>query len=412
MDPKLQKKYAAIQEAVNELNTMRFKDIDGCVKYRGLGFDLWYTSLIVNMEINRDIPKEYVKKRLVKKLSDPSVSTLTPAYIYEKTEEIVTEYQQFRRRKFVLATDIQLPSEFPYKRISILDNIIKFGGASDPEYYQRTIDHHILEKLPPPDSNFRRVRAYITARGEEEAFQNGLNTLNVFRALFNLFISNQSVTILESELSFKPQCYACNGPYYFLEQVDGESDTKIYFQSEFRSEVRKLNNIATKLSDPSKLRSFFRKAKRSVGQVEEMSYILDRYITVLDSRSYDDAFLRLWSVLELVTNTSGAGFSHEKTVKRASAIYQDRKKAEYLLNSMKYIRNQFVHNNLSQDISSLIMGQLKNTVENHILELLGSIVNVTRLEDYGKFLDLASTGDDLEQKKRWLQLIMKRRQII
>lgn len=402
----MQKRYAAIQEAVNQLNTMRFKDEDGYVKYRGLGFDLWYTSLIVNMGIDSDIPKEYVKKRLLKKLFDPSVVTLTPAFTYEKMEEIAGEYRQSSLRKFKLNTDIQLPAAFYYQTIKILDNIIKFGGASDPAYYKRTIDNHILEKLPPPDSNFRRVRVYVFARGEEEAFQKALTTLNVFRALFNLFVSYRSITILESEPSYKPQCYVCNGPYYFLKQVVGESVTKVYFQSEFWSEVRNLNNIADRLSDPTKLRSFFGKARSGVGQVKEMPYVLDRYITALDSRSYDDAFLRLWSVLELVTNTSGAGFSHKVTVKRASAIYKDRKKVEYLLGSMRYIRNQLVHENIPQDISSLIMGQLKNTVEDHIHKLLGNIFKVTRLEEYGKFLDLASTGDDLEQKKGWMELIL------
>src|SRR5690606_41821336 len=112
MDPKLQKKYAAIQEAVNELNIMRFKDIDGCVKYRGLGFNLWYTSLVVNMKIDRNITTEYVKKRLIQKLSDPLVGTLTPAYIYEKEDGIASVYKEFRRRKFVQATHVQLPTEY------------------------------------------------------------------------------------------------------------------------------------------------------------------------------------------------------------------------------------------------------------------------------------------------------------
>jgi len=60
---------------------------------------------------------------------------------------------------------------------------------------------------------------------------------------------------------------------------------------------------------------------------------------------------------------------------------------------MRYIRNQLVHENLSHDISSLIMGQLKNTVEDHIRKLLGNICKLASLEDYGKFLDMASRGD-------------------
>lgn len=400
------KKKENIEIPIQELNKIRKIDSSGKVTFSGDNFDLWRSVLIANIDPDGNTPLRIIENGLTKVLFDKSKKSLDQKSIKGGLAKVKNAFKSRKEERYTILSDIQLSPEFRFKRLKIIGNTIYFGISSENNDYRKVGDLSGLEKIPKPNSNFRSVRVKVFAKSEEHAFEIGIKTINVFRALYNLLIAYHRVTIHESVPELKPNCCIANGPFLFLKYKTGKISDTVHFYPDFRNDVQHVE-ITRKLERVERLPVFAKKALQTSKFSEVLPDILDRYITALDRRTYEDSYLRLWSLLEFITDTSSPGSNHETTVKRASGIYKDKERTQYLINSLREIRNGLVHESTSDKISSVITGHLKNIVEDHIIRLIHNPFNVSNRQEYGEVLQLASTGGDLRKKVRLIRSVLK-----
>lgn len=393
-----------IEIPIQELNKIRQIDSSGNVTFSDNNFDFWRSILIANLDLDGSIPLKIIENGLTNILFDKSKKTLDRKSIKDGLGKVISRFKSTTEKRYTILSDVQLSPEFRFKRVKILGNTLNFGTSSENNDYTKLDDFYDLAKIPKPDSNFRNVRVQIVAKSEEHAFETGIKTINVFRALYNILIAYHRVTLRESVPEMNPNCCVANGPFVFIINGNGEISDTVHFYPDFRNEVQH-KDITHKLASVERLPIFIRKALKTSKFSEVLPEVLDRYITALDRRTYEDAYLRLWSLLEFITNTSSLGSNHETTMKRAAGIYKDIERAKYLINSMREIRNHLVHESTSERISSTIMGHLKNIVEDHILKLIYNPFKVSTLSEYGEILQLTSTGN-LQKKIRLIRSVL------
>lgn len=142
------------------------------------------------------------------------------------------------------------------------------------------------------------------------------------------------------------------------------------------------------------MRSLIRKCRFGV-RLEE---VMIRYCRALDCVDQNTAFLKLWGVLEYVTNTGRMSYEH--TVRRASYIYRDPFLQRPVLQGLCESRNRSVHAGVD-DIARESVVRLHRFVADMILFLLQTSSFFASQEEVGRFLSLP---DGKEELMRGVQL--------
>ena len=87
--------------------------------------------------------------------------------------------------------------------------------------------------------------------------------------------------------------------------------------------------------------AFFRRRLRKHKYPDIIRESIIRYTRSLDERILPTAFIKLWGVLELLTDTVGA--SYEATIKRTAFIFKERDYHFQVLQHLRKYRNSSVH---------------------------------------------------------------------
>ncbi len=132
----------------------------------------------------------------------------------------------------------------------------------------------------------------------------------------------------------------------------------------------------------------------------DLKRLIIRFVGGLDKPDLDVAFLQMWSVLENVTDT--VGDSYDKTIDRATWIFEDRKIAKELLTQLRLHRNQFVHAARSTGDRDQIVYMVKSFVEPHLVRLINNDFRVASIQEYGEFLSLPTNVETLRKRRAML----------
>jgi hypothetical protein len=118
-------------------------------------------------------------------------------------------------------------------------------------------------------------------------------------------------------------------------------------------------------------------------------------------RDWEGAFLKLWSVLELLTNSCRD--NNIVTARRTAYIYDDRDFALQVLKHLRDYRNRSVHADIDNTAIEIYVYQLKSFVEALLGFHLGSSYGFESMEEAARFLELPSDRDAIETRIRMLQ---------
>ena len=130
-----------------------------------------------------------------------------------------------------------------------------------------------------------------------------------------------------------------------------------------------------------------------------------RYTRALDLRDWDTAFLKLWSTLELLTDSSLV--SNEVTVKRAAYIYEDVQYARQVLEYLRHYRNRSVHAEASNPAIEPYLYRLKRFVEAPLEFHSQDRADFTSLQEACRFLDLPREQTALETRTRLIDSALR-----
>ena len=128
---------------------------------------------------------------------------------------------------------------------------------------------------------------------------------------------------------------------------------------------------------------------------------LIRYVRVLDSADLNDTFLRLWSLLEYLTDSTHD--LYKVATRRAAFMFADRERSKLVLTHLTNHRNRFVHaGSDTDDIESLVF-QLKRYVDALLLFHLGNRFGFSSRNEAALFMDLPLNKKELQLQIKRLQ---------
>jgi hypothetical protein len=205
------------------------------------------------------------------------------------------------------------------------------------------------------------------------------------RSLWNLHLHHRRQKVLGG-----PHNVAHNdiqyGPFHTLHYPDGKPATEIFWREVPYANPAPAYNITPRLqpirATEAWVRSSIRRSKLGSFLVEW----LIKYCRALDDPDLDGSFLKLWSVLELVTNTGFGG--HKTTVRRAAFLFEDNAHHRAVLDYLRHCRNQMVHRSETAGEGEHLLNELRTYVEGLLVYLLNHPRLLNSLEEVAAFLDL------------------------
>jgi hypothetical protein len=262
----------------------------------------------------------------------------------------------------------------------------------DFESILKPISYIAIKEIP---RSYTFFRIPVAARNPMEAYHQGIDAIDLLRAIWNWFYKPQEY-IFNSDQSRKPMNFITLGSFHTILKPDGKFDGDFWYEPEFREaaiDIRK---------DWDKLNSFEQKSRRAISRhpyKHEIENALRRFTRALDHSDKHVSFLQLWQVLEKITDTNNANY--EQLIKRVAFLHEEIELNKGVLNHLRLYRNSSVHDGIQHNRIEKYLYQLKRYVE----EVLGFHVNnpfkANSLADAVSYLDLPA--DDGTLRKRFTQ---------
>ena len=348
------------------------------------------------IEFNSEIPEFEQKRIITKVVLDSSI----PRPI--KAESLIQEcskhervYLALPKQNFRLLTEISIYWTIDAPKIVIGDTTLMFKPKGNVGFGARSMLFEESQstlgfKLP---SNYMRLSAHISARTPYEATERALNSIDLARASWNLSL-NRSKSWRYSGGRPTPVNEIRLSPFHTIHDSKGNLATQSYWYDPGYSRPANMFSDKPKfvrlLSFAGNLRS--RLAKLSYRS--EIEGALIRYVRALDSADLNDTFLRLWSLLEYLTDSTNDPY--KVTTRRAAFMFADRARSQLVLSHLTNHRNRFVHaGSDNDDIESLVF-QLKRYVDELLLFHLGNRFGFSSRNEAALFMDLPSSKSELK----------------
>lgn len=253
-------------------------------------------------------------------------------------------------------------------------------------------------------ANYMRVAAHVKARSPHEAAERALDSIDLVRASWNLAL-NRGKTWRFSSGRPPPVNDIRLSPFHTVHDPSGALATEEFWfdpgYSKPASTFSDKNKFEKVLAFAADLRSRLTK----VQYYREIEGALIRYVRALDSADLNDAFLRLWSLLEYLTDSTHDPY--KVATRRASFMFTDRTRSQLVLANLTNHRNRFVHvGSETEDIESLVF-QLKRYVDQLFLFHIGNRFGFESRAEAARFMDLPPEKAELNQRLRRLQQAKK-----
>ncbi len=318
-------------------------------------------------------------------------------------------YWRKPRKRFVLLTSLSIRWNERLKRIHLGRDQIIFERILTPRFRREAYqvrDGAKTSLFADPPLDYLPVRIHVTARTSSEAADIALDHLDLIRGIWNWFFNRGQAFRLSFGGKPMPINRIMNGPIHTLHYPSGKlaAETTYWYEPTYM-EALKVYSLSEHID---RLYDFLRKVFESLrhhGYSDDVKDAIRRYGRSLDERNWKNAFLRLWSVLELLTDK---GFqNYTVLIRRASYIFEEREYYTQLLKQLREYRNSSVHDDAESQESEAYLYQLKNVVEALLGFHIGNPFRFSSLNEAGQFLDLPSEKDDLRLKRDMASFALK-----
>lgn len=252
--------------------------------------------------------------------------------------------------------------------------------------------------------HYMQLCALVSARTPHEAAERALNDIDLVRASWNLSL-NRGKSWRSSGGRPAPVNDIRLSPFHTVHETSGKLATETYWYDPGYSKPATLYSDKTKFG---RLIEFAKNLRSRLGQVpyrSEMEQALIRYVRALDSADLNDAFLRLWSLLEYLTDSTHDPY--KVAARRAAFMFADRERSQLVLTHLTNHRNRFVHaGSDTDDIESLVF-MLKRYVDALLFFHLGNRFGFMSRGEAARFMDLPVTRAEIDVRLKQLRQARK-----
>ncbi len=377
---------------------------DGRVSFNGFGFTEYIVVLNSMVSLNDNIT-EFEKNNIVRRaaFSLAKKEKISSDGLLKEISRLEKEYLKQKPQKFVLISTLSINRFCKLKRVQINGTTITFH-SSLPKTFTKEIENKIKKPASftitgeyPKDYIF--VKTFVEAKSYSQASSIAIDSIDIIRGIWNLFYNRGQFRISSGRRD--PVNNISFGPLHTIHLPNGKLATETWLYETGYMGPLKAFDLKNKEEDLFKFQNTVRRLLNKSKFKSQMEAALRKYAQALDIRDWESSYLRLWGLLEYLTNTN-ENESHKDTVKRTSFFFQEREYARQVLNHLRDHRNRSVHTGGSNQNIETLLYQLKNFVE-VVLEI--QIANKFKFSSRNELTQFMNLPEDVAKLKRRQEII-------
>jgi len=310
-------------------------------------------------------------------------------------------YRAMPSHDYVLVSAISFALPYPFTDLKVDGYKLSLRNKLPKKYDRSAIERTVASVFPMPlPNNYANMLVRIRARTEKEAAQAALAGLGVHVGLWNYILTRGRVSLFFN--GGRPAIGSLMaGPVHTLHRSNGQLvENMFWYEPSYVAPPSLLSLTPDEAIKFQASERWIRKKLQDLPTRKRLHHAFQLYGEALNETSMDVAFLKLWTVLELLTDTTQD--PAEKTIKRVSFIFKD---AEFTLQELRHIRdrrNRLVHLNESSENRQTHIYQLKPYVDHMFNHLLDPMNKKRTMEQIGEFLDQST---DLQRNQKQIKLL-------
>jgi hypothetical protein len=390
-------------EVANRLEAAK----DGSVAGKAAFFGFEHSELVIVLggmiEFAAAIPELERRKILNKATFEAGgKGKITPTLLLQSCHKQETEYLRRPLTAFRLLTGVSLASVHNLPSIRIGSSAITFNPKAQVARQHRAklySDAKFSLGFDLP-TQYMDVSVTVKARSPFEGAQRALDAIDLARATWNLALNRGKDWRISSGRP-RPVNDILLGPFHTMHNEDGSLATESWWYDPGYSGPAQPFMDRAKID---RLFTFSKKLRTRLSQSaypDELANSLVRYVRALDAADLNDAFLRLWSILEFLTDST---FNPYKVaVRRAAFMFAERDYSVQVLTHLMNHRNRFVHAGTdTAEIESLVY-LLKRYVDALLMFHIGNLFKFKSRASAALFMDLPPSKSQIDQRIRRLR---------
>jgi hypothetical protein len=386
---------------VEKLNNCRLTNPKGEFYFDGLEF-LYYFDIVLGFFDFPDFIPEFEARNILQRalINLVKKELIKSTELVNEVDKKVILYLQNPFQRYVMLTSLSVDKREKIKPIKINNNQIIFNGNT--QQYQHESEFLVnqakkVSQFSLPE-NYLPTRIHISGRSAYEAADRALDHLDLIRSIWNLFFNLRNQFRITFIGKTMPVNKILTGPIHTMHYLNGKivSNDVWWYDPSY---LIPINPIKFR-EDSERLKKFTHVIRNQIKKSQYSNIIEDalrRYVRSLDEWNWNNAFIRLWSVLELLTNTQFE--KYDVTIKRAAFIYKDREYMRQILENLRDYRNKFVHHDTSDSRVESYLYKLKSIVEVLIRFHLTNQFKFNSINEASDFLNLPYDKEVLAYQK-------------
>ena len=336
----------------------------------GMGgiIDLGMGAIESFIEFHDDVPSR--ERHAMANRALFNAKTLTPKQVLAEASRAERAFLSRSLQPFFVYTTLSMQQPPLLRRRDVGETRLAFGKPIDPEVLSNLdarLDRFVSHTVP---EDYLPVRAYVKARSVEEAYEVGQNAIDFVRGLWNLCWNMGGQGFRISSGRAAPVNKILLGPTRTVHNADGElAEENFWYNPGYYGPMPLANRLTEKWDA---IQKFERKARRAIKRSASstlLTRLVVRYVRSLDEEILETSFLKLWTLLEILTGTR-PGDSYDLTIKRTSRLFVNPNLHAEILRHFRVSRNIAVHQFESPEFVEQLLFQLKFYVETTLRRLI------------------------------------------
>jgi hypothetical protein len=366
---------------------------DGKVIFEGWEFREYVTVVHSMLDFPENMPEETSRSAVSKAIfTAGEKGEITTKSLLAEVNKLEHKYQSQPTEKYVLATSISIDSSLKLKRIRVGNTTITFEKQlpakfrTEIEKVAKDVENQLFASAP---TDYLYVRIYTSARSIPQAANQALDTLDFVRGIWNWTLNMRHS--IRSTLGGKPKPIneIILGPFHTLHKPDGALIGDMWWwEPSYLGAITPFSFKKEELEKVDESFKYVRKIFKTHNYPQLIQNAFIRYARALDERVWTTAFLKLWSILELLTATNTSRANYDTTKERVAFLYAERDYHMQALQHLREYRNSAVHFDKSNSAMETYLYQLKNYVEYLFRFHLSKKYKLESIQDVAEFLSL------------------------
>lgn len=371
----------------------------------GVGFDAFKYEEIATVlhsayEFDQAVPQAEIGQLIWEAVSTiPATSTIAAQNLRAALRRVEQRFLRRATSKSLLVTSISLPLNPGINGRELMRGGVRISRRMPARYKRSRQDP--IQRIPEADwepAGYSTVIVRTEGRSHHEAVNIALDRLDLLRASWNYARNRRTIFSLNSGHQ-DPINSIRLGRIHTLHDTTGQSMISGHWYDSRFTPLQRQYSGGMGWASLDRMHNQIRARLLGHPYRDDVERGLIRYVRALDGADFESTFLKLWSLLEYLTNSGGSNY--DVTVRRIEFLFTDRQLTRSILEHLRGQRNRVVHADKSGASFGSLTWQAKRYAEQLLFFHLSSGRKLASMAEAGKLLDLP-TDKTILKRLRWL----------